>query len=123
MKTPKKLPANLRRSPCAVANTLDLIGDRWSLLLVRDLLLDGKRTYGELLAAPEAIPTNILAERLKRLEAAGVIVRKAYQQRPPRYTYELSRKGMALGDVVRAIVKWGLQHIPDTEARTRSARP
>jgi DNA-binding HxlR family transcriptional regulator len=66
-------PANFKRSACAIANTLDLVGDRWSLLVIRDLL-SGKRTYSELLASPERIPTNILADRLKRLEGAGIIV-------------------------------------------------
>ncbi|QSQ20379.1 helix-turn-helix transcriptional regulator [Pyxidicoccus parkwayensis] len=103
------------RSTCPVASTLDLVGDKWSLLLVRDLL-EGKRTYSELQQSSEAIPTNILAERLKRLEAAGVIAKTAYQQHPPRYTYELTRKGAALGEAVLAIAKWGLHHIPGTVA-------
>ena len=69
------------RSACAIANSLDIVGDKWSLLVVRDLL-HGKRTYGELADSPERIPTNILAERLKRLEHAGIITSTPYQQRP-----------------------------------------
>ncbi|HEY9110916.1 MAG TPA: helix-turn-helix domain-containing protein, partial [Rhodanobacteraceae bacterium] len=80
------------RSPCAVANSLDLVGDKWSLLVVRDLFY-GKRTYGELADSPEHIPTNILADRLKRLEAAGIISSTPYQQRPVRYAYALTPKG------------------------------
>jgi DNA-binding HxlR family transcriptional regulator len=102
-----------RRSQCAIACTLDLVGDRWSLLVVRDLL-HGKSTYGELLESPEGIPTNILADRLKRLEEAGVIERAAYQDRPVRYAYALSDKGAALGEVLLAIVRWGKKHIPGT---------
>ncbi len=60
------------RSACAIANSLDILGDKWSLLVVRDLL-HGKRTYGELALSPERIPTNILADRLKRLESAGIV--------------------------------------------------
>src|ERR1041385_9174934 len=75
------------RSPCPIANLLDLVGDKWSLLVVRDLL-PGAATYGELAAAPEQIPTNILAERLKRLEQGELITRKPYQERPTRYRYE-----------------------------------
>src|SRR5215469_15459846 len=105
------------RSPCAIANSLDIVGDKWSLLVVRDLL-HGKRTYGELANSPEHIPTNILAERLKRLEAAGVISSAPYQQRPVRYAYTLTAKGSALGDVLLAFVRWGKQHIPGTVALT-----
>ncbi|MFZ0008297.1 MAG: helix-turn-helix domain-containing protein [Steroidobacteraceae bacterium] len=103
------------RSDCAVANSLDIVGDKWSLLVVRDLL-HGKRTYGELANSPERIPTNILAERLKRLEGAGIIVGTPYQERPMRYAYTLSPKGRALGDVLLAFVRWGKQHIPGTVA-------
>ena len=101
------------RSACAIANSLDIVGDKWSLLVVRDLL-HGKRTYGELARSPEGIPTNILAERLKRLESAGIIVSTPYQQRPVRYAYTLTPKGSALGEVLLAFVRWGKQHIPGT---------
>ncbi len=102
-----------RRSSCAIACTLDVVGDKWSLLVVRDLL-HGKSTYGELLDSPERIPTNILADRLKRLEDAGVVVSAPYQERPVRYAYSLSDKGMALGEVLLAIVRWGKKHVPGT---------
>jgi DNA-binding HxlR family transcriptional regulator len=101
------------RSLCAVANSLDVVGDKWSLLVVRDLL-HGKQTYGELAQSPEHIPTNILADRLERLEGAGIITRTPYQQRPVRHNYTLTPKGKALGDVLLAFVRWGKQHIPGT---------
>ncbi|HWZ63237.1 MAG TPA: helix-turn-helix domain-containing protein [Steroidobacteraceae bacterium] len=101
------------RSACAVANSLDIVGDKWSLLVVRDLL-HGKRTYGELADSPERIPTNILADRLERLEGAGIIVSTPYQERPTRYAYSLTPKGRALGDVLLAFVRWGKEHIPGT---------
>jgi len=107
------------RSACAVANSLDIIGDKWSLLVVRDLL-HGKRTYGELVNSPERIPTNILADRLKRLEDAGIIVSTPYQERPTRYAYTLTPKGNALSDVLLAFVRWGKQHIPGTVALNQS---
>jgi len=81
--------------------------------VVRDLL-HGKRTYGELVDSPEHIPTNILADRLKRLEGAGIISSAPYQQRPTRYAYTLTPKGSALGDVLLAFVRWGKEHIPGT---------
>jgi DNA-binding HxlR family transcriptional regulator len=101
------------RSACAIANSLDIVGDKWTLLVVRDLL-HGKRTYGELVDSPERIPTNILAERLKRLEAAGIIIGTPYQERPVRYAYTLTPKGQALGEVLLAFVRWGKQYIPGT---------
>jgi len=101
------------RSPCAIASSLDILGDKWSLLVVRDLL-HGKHTYGELAHSPERIPTNILAERLKRLESAGIITSTPYQERPVRYAYRLTPKGSALGEVLLAFVRWGKQHIPGT---------
>jgi len=109
MNTAKSFP----RSPCAVANSLDVVGDKWSLLVVRDLL-HGKRTYKELSDSPERIPTNILADRLKRLEDAGIITSTPYQERPVRYAYTLTRKGRDLGEVLLAFVRWGKRHIPGT---------
>jgi DNA-binding HxlR family transcriptional regulator len=108
------------RSPCAVACTLDLVGDKWSLLVIRDLL-GGDVTYGELQNSPEGIPTNILADRLKRLEQAGLIAKTAYHERPVRYVYGLTEKGKELSDVLRAIVRWGQKHIPGSLALERSA--
>jgi DNA-binding HxlR family transcriptional regulator len=106
------------RSPCAIANSLDILGDKWSLLVVRDLLV-GKCTYGDLARSPERIPTNILADRLKRLENARIITSTPYQQRPVRYAYALTPKGRALGDVLLAFVRWGKEYIPGTVAINR----
>src|SRR3954453_13099148 len=110
------------RSPCAVACTLDLVGDKWSLLVVRDLLR-GHVTFGELQNSPEGIPTNILAERLKRLEEAGLLAKSAYQEHPVRYAYGLTEKGKALSDVLLALVRWGKKHIPGTRTLESPARP
>jgi|SRR5580692_2747999 DNA-binding HxlR family transcriptional regulator len=112
---PKTKAASHRRSPCAVACTLDLIGDKWSLLVIRDLL-QGIVTYGELQSSRERIPTNILADRLKKLEEAGLVSKSAYQEHPVRYSYALTKKGEALKDVLRAIVQWGREYIPGTQA-------
>ena len=115
---PKTEAQGFLRSPCAVACTLDLIGDKWSLLVVRDLLL-GNTTYGDLQKSPENIPTNILADRLKRLEEARLIAKSAYQDHPVRYAYELTEKGKDLGDVLLAFVRWGKKYIPGTRALER----
>lgn len=110
----------LRRSPCPVANTLDLVGDKWSLLIIRDMR-HGKRTYGELAQSPEGIPTNILADRLCRLEDAGIIESAAYQERPVRYAYTLTDKGNDLGELLGALVRWGKKHIPGTRTLSEAA--
>jgi DNA-binding HxlR family transcriptional regulator len=101
------------RSPCPIANLLDIVGDKWSLLVARDLLR-GRMTYSQLLDSPERIPTNILADRLKRLEKAGIITRAPYQERPMRYAYKLTDKGRDFGDLLSAIVRWARRHLPGT---------
>lgn len=98
-----------RRSKCPVSCTLDVLGDKWSLLVVRDLMR-GKRRYAEFAASPEGIPTNILAERLKRLLDQGVISARRYSERPPRYEYALTAKGEDLRPIMRAMVEWGVRH-------------
>jgi DNA-binding HxlR family transcriptional regulator len=101
------------RSACPITATLDLIGDRWSLILIRDLLM-GKRHYGDFLASPEGISTNILADRLKRLERDGLAVKRPYQANPLRYEYHLTEKGRALQPVLREICLWAQAHMPGT---------
>ncbi len=118
---PKTGARRFPRSPCAVACTLDLIGDKWSLLVVRDLLR-GSVTYGELQNSPEGIPTNILADRLKRLEEARLIAKSAYQDHPVRYAYGLTERGRALSDILLAFVRWGKEHIPGTRILEGPAR-
>ena len=97
------------RSRCPVSCTLDLLGDKWSLLLVRDVMR-GKRRFAEFLASAEGIPTNILADRLKLLAAKGVIQSRRYSQHPPRVEYELTAKGEDLRPILRAMVEWGIRH-------------
>ncbi len=104
------LPENYR-SACPIANVLDIVGDKWTLLVVRDLMM-GKHRYGEFQTSPEAIPTNILAERLKRLEAAGLVKKDFYQDNPPRAEYFLTSKGADLGPILQAMGQWGAQYIP-----------
>ena len=98
-----------RRSRCPVACTLDVLGDRWSLLVIRDIAR-GKSRFAEFMASPEGIPTNILADRLKRLTARGIIKGRRYSQHPPRLEYALTAKGEDLRPVMRAMVDWGVRH-------------
>ncbi len=103
-----------RRSSCPVACSLDLLGDRWTLLVIRDLFR-GMTRYGEFLSAPEGIPTNILADRLARLEEGGLIKRAPYQQNPPRYAYTLTPKGADVKPILATLAMWALRHVPRTE--------
>jgi DNA-binding HxlR family transcriptional regulator len=111
------------RSTCPIANVLDIVGDKWTLLVVRDLLMLGKRRYGEFQNSPEAIPTNILADRLKRLEAAGLVKKEFYQDNPPRAEYFLTRKGADLGPVLKAMGQWGQRYIPGVVIPERFPSP
>lgn len=109
-KTP---PAGARRSNCPIACALDLIGDRWTLVVVRDLFR-GLTRYGEFLAGAEGIPTNVLAERLVRLEKARMINKIPYQEHPPRYAYQLTPKGRGLARMLGEVALWGVRNIPGT---------
>ena len=109
-KTPRKAATPvLRRSRCPVSCTLDVLGDRWTLLVVRDLIR-GKRRFAELVESPERIPTNILADRLKRLVSLGIVQSRRYSDHPPRLEYQLTVKGEDLRPVLRAMVEWGIKH-------------
>jgi DNA-binding HxlR family transcriptional regulator len=108
-----------RRSDCPVACALDLIGDRWTLLVIRDLFA-GKHRYGEFLAAPEGIPTNILADRLKRLERAGLVTTTLYSRHLRRKDYQLTESGRALGPTLEAVRNWGLARLPGTRLQPES---
>lgn len=102
------------RSMCPVSSVLDIIGDKWTLLVVRDLMFLGKRMYNELADSMEKIPTNILADRLKKLEAADIIEKKPYQEKPVRYAYTLTKRGEALRPTLVALATWGNSYIAGT---------
>jgi DNA-binding HxlR family transcriptional regulator len=102
-----------KRSDCPITNVLDTLGDKWTLLVIRDLVL-GKSRYQEFLSSPERIASNILADRLIKLEAAGLVTRRAYQKKPARYEYLLTKKGKGLEPVLEAIIVWGQKHYPGT---------
>ncbi|KAB2352354.1 winged helix-turn-helix transcriptional regulator [Actinomadura rudentiformis] len=106
--------SNARRSNCAVAGTLDILGDKWSLLVVRDLLMAGELRNAQLAGSAEGIPTNTLADRLRRLEEADIIERVPYSERPPRFSYRLTERGRQLGPVVNALAHWGERNLPGT---------
>lgn len=99
-----------RRSGCPVSVSLDLFGDRWSLLLVRDMMVRGYRTFREFQRAGEGIATNILADRLQKLAAGGIVVRERSSQDGRSTHYRLTEKGIALGPVLLELLIWGAHH-------------
>jgi DNA-binding HxlR family transcriptional regulator len=105
-----------RRSECAIAGVLDLVGDRWSLLIVRDLWLRGPLRFQdfESMVGQESIATNTLAARLRRLEESGIVHKEKYQDHPARFEYELTGKGVDLVPVLESLAQWGATHIPGT---------
>ncbi len=112
----KGMSSSPRRSVCPIACALDLLGDRWTLLVVRDLFL-GRRFFDEFLASPEGIATNILADRLAHLVDHGLAAREPDAADRRRVCYRLTAAGRSLRPVLLAVKKWGLAAIPGTEAR------
>lgn len=99
------------RSPCPVASALDLVGDRWTLVVLRTIFA-GRHRYGELANTPERISTNILADRLARLEEFGLVTKRLYQDNPARHEYNLTRAGADMLPVLQALANWSSAHIP-----------
>jgi DNA-binding HxlR family transcriptional regulator len=111
----RKLPA--RRSDCAIACALDLIGDKWTLIVLRDLIMARKRYFQELLEGNEGIATNILASRLKLLEAAGLVTRRADPAQARRVIYAPTEKALDLLPVLIELIRWSMKY------NSRSAAP
>ena len=108
----KKLPkTTAKRSPCPVATALDVVGDKWSLLIVRDIGFFGYHRNKDFQNRREGIPTNILAARLKSLHNSGLLRKERYQSNPPRYEYHLTPAGEALLPVVREMARWSAENV------------
>ncbi|QAY95805.1 transcriptional regulator [Methylovirgula ligni] len=101
---------------CPIAHTLDVVGEKWSLLILRDLTLKGPLRFQDLEAGLGGVAPNTLSARLKTLEAQGVIGARLYEAHPPRYEYFLTAKGQALGPVLQALRNWGEHYAPDVAA-------
>lgn len=112
--------AELDREACSVARSVSVIGDRWSLLILRDCFLRVRRF--EEFQARLGITRHVLADRLKKLVDCGVLKRIAYQQRPRRYEYRLTEKGLDLNDVLLALVAWGDKHMAGRRGRPKLYR-
>jgi len=116
---PSKVPSHRSgrrplRSPCPVAGALDLLGDRWTLLVVRDAVLYDKRRFRDFLASPEHIASNILADRLERLEGCGLITRRQHSGESPGPEYYPTSRALDLVPVLRELIAWGKKHVPGT---------
>ena len=92
---------------CPVARTLDLIGARWTILVLRDLLLHGPRRFQDFQESLTGVAPNTLSARLKAMEEQGLITRHLYSEHPPRLEYRLTEKGKSLGPIVKALRNWG----------------
>lgn len=100
------------RSGCPLSYTLDFLGDKWSLLIMRDMLLNNKSAYGEFLASEEKIATNILADRLTMLEAYGFVTKQVASDKKSKFIYHLTEKGIALLPVILEMALFGSKYNP-----------
>lgn len=111
---PKRVPR--RRSGCPISYALDLFGDKWTLLIIRDLMFKRKRRYGEFVASEEKIATNILADRLAKLEIEGLVTRQADPENGRQLIYALTDKALELAPMLIELILWSAKHDPDTAA-------
>ena len=108
----KKIESNIpKRSGCPIATTLDVIGDKWTLLIIRDIGLFNKHKNKDFQDAGEKIPTNILADRLKSLVSYNLVEKKQYQDNPPRYEYHLTSAGNDMIPIIQAMALWAAQYV------------
>ena len=106
-------PVRAFRSSCPIARTLDLFGDKWTLVIMRDALFFDCRTFADFANCSEKIPTNLLAARLKRLVLIGMLEKVPYQAKPVRYEYRPTSLGYSLQPVLKEILKFGQTHLSD----------
>jgi DNA-binding HxlR family transcriptional regulator len=105
-----KNKAKIRQTGCPVAFGLDIFGDRWTLLVIREIMLRGKRTYSEFMEMEEEIATNILIDRLKSLEAEGLVNKERDPENRRSFLYSLTKKGRDLAPILLEIIIWSGEH-------------
>jgi DNA-binding HxlR family transcriptional regulator len=101
-----------QRSTCPVNTSLDVLGDKWTLLILRDIVFAGKSTYGQFLQSEEKMATNILADRLAVLESQGLLTKAVAADKKSKFTYRLTEKGMDAIPIIIELVLWGAKHCP-----------
>jgi DNA-binding HxlR family transcriptional regulator len=101
-----------QRSTCPVSTSLDVLGDKWTLLILRDIVFAGKSTYGQFLQSEEKMATNILADRLAVLESQGILTKAVAADKKSKFTYRLTEKGVDTIPIIIELVLWGAKHCP-----------
>jgi DNA-binding HxlR family transcriptional regulator len=104
------------RSECVFSNILDVLGDKWTLLIIRDLFFWNKHEFKDFLASPEAIATNILSDRLKKLLSSKIIAEQVHPENKSRKLYYLTEKGKDLLPILVEMAKWGTEYFPELPA-------
>lgn len=99
-----------QRSTCPVSTSLDVLGDKWTLLILRDMVFAGKSTYGQFLQSAEKMATNVLADRLAALEAQGLVTKAVAADKKSKFTYRLTEKGVDTVPILVELVLWGARH-------------
>lgn len=101
-----------QRSTCPISTSLDVLGDKWTLLILRDMVFAGKSTYGQFLQSVEKMATNVLADRLAVLEAQGILTKAVAADKKSKFTYRLTEKGVDIVPIIVELVLWGAKHCP-----------
>jgi DNA-binding HxlR family transcriptional regulator len=101
-----------KRSGCPISFSLDFIGDKWTLLILRDIMLHEKSTYGEFSSSQEKIATNILADRLSMLEGNGFLSKQVGEDKKSKFVYRITEKGIELVPVIMELALWGSKYNP-----------
>jgi DNA-binding HxlR family transcriptional regulator len=101
-----------KRSDCPISSALDIVGDKWSLLIIRDIILSGKNTYNEFLKSEEKIATNILADRLSMLEWAEILIKEEHPDSKAKFFYRLTSKGIDLLPILIEMILWSDKYLP-----------
>lgn len=100
-----------KRSDCPISSALDIIGDKWSLLIIRDIAMSGKNNYNEFLKSDEGIATNVLADRLSMLECAGILIKEEHPESKAKFFYRLSKQGIDLLPILVEMILWSDKYL------------
>ena len=102
----------VRRSSCPVSYALDILGDKWTLLVIRDIMIKRKQYFRDFLASPERIASNILSDRLRKLEECNIVLRQRDPVNARRVVYSLTEKGLDLSPAIQELLRWGAKYDP-----------
>lgn len=101
------------RSTCPISSALDIVGDKWSLLILRDIMFSGKKTFGEFASSPEGIATNILSDRLRNLEKSGIITKSKLPDNKKTNVYSLTEKGITFLPLLVEVILWSNKNLQE----------